>query len=275
MKIIGMLDTRNDGDMLKDVLDQLKGEIDYLYAYDDGSWDNTGSILKAHDLTTCYWNRNQFLVEELDQYLQHRRGFVFDEIKKDFKDQDAWIVRIEGDRFFINQSPREIVDRAIKVEQNARSGVMLDFVNVDWTEQNDTWPKWNPKEIMHWYRLDDIHTAVAFKVSKELVYNRQRPWPNGNLISDYNPDNLTTDMAYFAHYGKRSPTYLYWSIMSGNRKASVKYKVDYSSPTAIKQTFKHQYRPSNVLHWVDWPGLQTAINENSLQNTIVKREDKC
>src|SRR3972149_3505094 len=129
MKIIGTLDTKSDGDIITEVLDQAASLFDVIYAYDDDSLDNTNTILKEHKAVSKLWKASEFSLEEKARYKQHRRGWLLEQVKKDFPyaKEEIWVVRLEGDRFFLNQSPKEIVERAIRADMDSRCGVMLDF----------------------------------------------------------------------------------------------------------------------------------------------------
>jgi len=275
MKIIGTLDTRNDADILPGVLDQLKGELDALYVYDDGSWDSTPSILANHPVVTKRWNRYDFSEQDRKKHIQHRRGFLLDAVKLDYPygTEDIWIVRVESDRFFINQFPREIIDRAIKAGHDSRCGVHLDFTRhrCEGWKEIDTFPKWDVRKIMKWYRLAEVLTSVAFKVTDDLVFSRPRPWPVGWKLSDYSED-ITKEMAFFAHYGKRSPKYLYLSIMTANRPLSIKYNWDVSSIASIESTASEWFLPVCVLPWEGFDNMD--IETLNMTNPYVNNPHK-
>jgi hypothetical protein len=266
MKIIGTLDTKDDADILPEVLDQAKGMFDAVYAYDDGSIDNTNEILKNHPVVSKLWHRDDFSEKEHRRYLQHRRGWPLEQVKKDFpyETEDTWVVRLEGDRFFLNQDPKEIVERAIKAEMDSRCGVMLDFrrCRAEGWDGADTWPNWHDsiRNIQRWFSVDDVHAAVAFKVTDYIDYKglgRPRPWPRGFKPNDLDRQNLTKDMAFFEHHGRRGPKYYHWTIESGSRPLSKKQQknnpgYDYSTPETIAKTMGQRYAPYKVWPFTDF-----------------------
>lgn len=286
MKIIGTLDTKDDADLLPEVLDQAKGMFDAVYAYDDGSIDNTYEILKNHPVVSKLWHRDEFSEEEHKRYIQHRRGWPLEQVKKDFpyETEDIWVVRVEGDRFFMNQDPKEIVDRAIRANMDSRSGVMMDFRRHradGWDEMSDTFPNWHCslRKLQRWFIIEDIHDVIAFKVEDHIDYgiNRYpRPWPRGTRKNDLNKHAITKDMAFFEHHGKRSPNYYYWATQSGSRIIGKKAQrqhpdYDYTSPLTIYQTMPKQFRPyklfpyttfdQSVGHWI-WLQANTDLFDN-------------
>ena len=262
MKIIGTLDTRDDGDLLPEVLDQAKGMFDAVYAYDDGSIDNTNDILKNHPVISKLWHRDEFSESERARYIQHRRGWLLEQVKKDFpyETEDTWVVRVEGDRFFLNQDPKEIVERAVRADMDSRCGVMMDFRRhrADGWEGADTWPNWHDsiRNIQRWFDIDDLHDVVAFKVTDYIDYKgltRPRPWPRGTRPNDYRYKEFTKDMAFFEHHGRRSPRYYHWTLESGSRILGQKQQQnspdnDYSTPESIVECMGNRFTPYKV-----WP----------------------
>ncbi len=266
MKIIGTLDTKDDGDILSEVLDQAKDMFDAVYAYDDGSIDNTNEILKSHPVVSKLWHREDFGELERKRYLQHRRGWLLEQVKKDFPyvTEDTWVVRLEGDRFFLNQEPAEIVDRALHAELDSRCGVMLDFRRhraEGWGDA-DTWPNWHIsiRELQRWFDVDDIHSVVAFKVIDYIDYKgmaRPRPWPRGTRPNDFLYKTFNKDMAFFEHHGRRSPKYYHWTLESGSRPLSQKQlknnpDFDYSTPESIAESMGDRFTPYKVWPYINF-----------------------
>jgi hypothetical protein len=273
MKIIGTLDVKDDGDLLKEVLDHCAPLVDEIYAYDDGSQDDTLEILKSHHGVSKFYSKLQFSDEELSRYLQHRRGYLLEQVKKDFpyEKEDIWVVRLEGDRFFLNQDPREIVARAVKAGHDSRSGVMLDFRRhrVEGWEGVDTWPNWHEsiRKIQTWCNIDDIHATVAFKVADYIGYEnckRPRPWPRGCRSNDLNRERLSKDMAFFEHHGRRGPKYCHWAYTSGSRplskcKSKTDSSWDFSTPETVYKTMKARFQPYYLIPWVGLESLDFIL----------------
>jgi len=274
MKIIGTLDTKGDGDMISEVLDQSSGLFDAIYVYEDDSPDNTYAILKNHKAVSRLWKASEFSAEEKGRYQQHRRGWPLEQVKKDFPytKEEIWVVRLEGDRFFLNQSPKEIVERALKLGMDSRCGVMLDFRRhrlEGWPEEVDSFPNWKGsiRDIQRWFYIDDIHNCVAFKVCDYIDYkftNRPRPWPGGCKFSDCNREVISTDMVFFEHHGRRSPKYFHWSLTAGNRALSSKVSKrdplwDLSTPSAIFNTMLPRFQPYRVFPYTSWESVKPSI----------------
>lgn len=273
MKIVGTMDTRNDGDLLGQVLaDPALKTLDEIYVYNDGSTDNTREILLASDIVTRIFHRDMFSLVELNSVLQHRRHFLLEEVKRSFPNEEVWIVRLEGDRFFLNQNPREIVELAIENGHDYRCGVMIDFrrsMEEGW-HGVDTWPNWHApiQEIQTYARIDDIHKAIAFKVTPELKYEKKRPWPNGLLKGDFISDVSTNkSMAFLAHHGRRGPKYWNYAYTSGSRPPSKKSPEswDYSSPERAERTIGFPFQTPNLIKWegleASYPLLQSLFEK--------------
>jgi hypothetical protein len=275
MKIIGTLDSRNDGDLLQQVLDQPEMRtLDAIYAYDDGSTDNTRDILFKHPSITKYASRFDFSYEELSSVPQHRRHWLLQTVRDTYPNETVWVVRLEGDRFFLNQPPVQTVQAAISAGQDYRCGVMIDFrrsMAEGWGAA-DTWPSWDKpiQQIQTYARIDDIHRAVVFKVTDELKYDRQRPWPSGLQKGDYIDDKtINKQMAFFAHHGRRGPKAWCFSYTSGSRKRSSKFPAswDFTSPERAETTVGFPFQTKNLVKWESFYKSYDAL-ETMLYHTV-------
>lgn len=261
MKIIGTLDVKDDGDILCDVLDHLP-PFDAIFAYNDGSTDNTEDILRGHRCITKYVNREDFPQEIHDQIPQHRRHHLLKMVMDEFKTyntESIWVVRLEGDRYFMNTGPWEMCHKAEFHELSGVAGVMVDCrigPHDDWSKL-DSYPIWHkPLPILqNWGRIDDVHPVVAFKVEDGVQYSikKPRPWPVVWGPTDYHANDIVTDkMAFFAHHGRRGPRY--WSRAyreGGFRTRSVKWPSswDFASPQRADATVHGlPFRPDNLLN---------------------------
>ena len=263
MKVIGTLDTKDDGDILQDVLDHIEG-VDTIFAYNDGSIDNTEDILKNHPLVSKYVNRSDFPEEIHISIPQHRRHHLLQMVMNEYSTyntEEIWIVRLEGDRFLMNSDYKDICAAGLFYELSGVCGVMVDCrldPSKNW-KNFDTWPNWHKSitKIQTWGRIDDVHPVVAFKVEDGVKYslNKPRPWPVIWGPTDYHSNDLvTTNMPFFAHHGRRGPRYWSWAYgTSGSRKPSEKWPKswDFSSPETAYQTVHGvPFRPDGLIQLI-------------------------
>lgn len=241
MKIVGTLDTKDDGDLLPEVLNSLEG-FDYIFAYNDGSQDSTENILKSSSKITDYVNRKDFSAEELASVPQHRRHYLLNWMHKIFDGtkEDVWVIRLEGDRFFLNQTPKQMIKRAELYGYQGLSAGMVDYrlpPKLNW-DNYDSWPRWlsSIRNIQTYCRIDDVHPLVAFKLTPDVHYdkNKIRPWPRITGPTDYlDNDVIGPNTCLMAHHGRRGPKYWSWAYgTSGSRKRSSRWPAhwDFSTP---------------------------------------------
>lgn len=266
MKIVGTLDTKDDGDLLPDVLDSLEG-FDAIFAYNDGSQDNTEDVLAHSSKVTDYVNRDDFDPSIVASVPQHRRRHLLQWVKAEFKGEDVWVIRLEGDRFFRNQTPKQMVARAEAKGYAGLAAAMVDFrlcPQEDWREW-DSWPDWryDIRDIQNYARVDDVHPLVAFKLIDNVHYENHkiRPWPRIEGPTDYcGTDFIHKDMCLMEHHGRRGPRYWSWAYgTSGSRAASKRWPKhwDFSTPaTAFATIDDGPFRPPNL--WPEYK-LEEAI----------------
>lgn len=274
MKIIGTLDSRDDGDLLPYVLKQATGMFDAIYAYDDGSVDNTFKVLSEHPAISKVFKKDQFSPEERGEFLQHRRGFLLDQIKKDFpfEKEEIWIVRLEGDRFFLNQSPKEIVERAKKRGDDHSCMVQLEFNRhrLEGWDQDD-FPNWKSdiREIQRWFKFEEVQPCVAFRVMDYVDYrhlNNPRPWPGGLKKGNWGRGKdqtmkVSKEMCILEHHGRRSPKYMHWAFQTKSRGLSRKFDplIDCSSPEKVLETWPSRYAQYKLYPFVNLSSLDKCI----------------
>jgi hypothetical protein len=197
-------------------------------------------------------------------------------MKQDFGKEEAWVVSAEGDRFYLNKPPRQIVEEA--GANGAVEGVQLDFLRHradPWTEENDPWPDLsNIRQLCRWFRIDE-RFVVAWKLQPHLSYLEAKyPWPRGmqNLPIQYGNSAMdgaiSLDMPYLEHFGRRTPKATMWRQNSGSRKRSTtKYLGDsYETFDLVMETQKRFYAPYKMLPWIDKNSLDKLVEIKNAPN---------
>jgi hypothetical protein len=259
-KIVGMMCVKDEADLLPQVLPHVRGLVDHLYVYEDGSQDNTWDLVKDE----------HYVMRRQDDRARtnHNRGnyhHLLEKIKKDFKGEEVWAIITMGDRFYLNKTPRQIVEEAGKFD--AVEGVQLDFLRhrLDpWTEENDPYPDFSDiRTLCRWFKFDE-RCIVAYKVTPELSYRDAKyPWPRGIKEVQYKHRAmgglLSMDMPYLEHQGRRSPKAAIARYQNGSRVQSKKYNYDLSSYERAVETmacFRDNYR---MFPWVDNASIEELV----------------
>lgn len=267
MQIVGLMCVRDEADLLPEVYPHVKSLVDDIFAYDDGSIDGTWDIVK---------NSSYAIRREDDKNRQpiNRPNYhhLLEKIKReyDYRRQDVWAVIAMGDRFFLNKTPQQIVAEA--GNYTSVQGIQLDFLRhrLDpWTEENDTFPVWHVslRESCRWFRYDE-RCVVAFKVTDDASYLRSPyPWPKN--IGQYKfheyDKQVTIDMPFLEHQGRRSPKAQMWRMGSGSRFISIRKPTpDYSTFDAVMQNWPHFYNDYRVFPWVDMSSLDFMVKWHNL-----------
>ena len=266
-KIIGMMCVRDEVDLLPEVLEHLDGKLDALYAYDDGSQDGTTKILLESPQVTYLMIRS----DDLNRIPAPRPNYhhLLEKIKEDYdyKNDDVWIVITMGDRFFLNKTPREIVEGASGF--TAVEGVQLDFLRhkMDpWTLENDTWPIYTDslRNICRWVRVDE-RCIVAYKVTDAASYKKSAyPWPRAIGTPQYDresmQDMISLSMPFLEHQGRRSPKATMYRIASGSRKLGRKHKqYDLSTFESTVVCNPTMWAPDNLFPWTGLDSLESVV----------------
>jgi len=257
---------KDEADLLPQVYPHIRESVDYVYAYDDGSQDDTWEQIKHSDYAIR--RIDDKIRPTMDRPQYHH---LLERIKSDFRNDDVWVFITMGDRFFLNKKPRQIVEEA--KGHDVVSGIQLDFLRhrMDpWTEENDIWPDMrNIRHICRWMKYDE-RCIVGFKLRHNLTYvGSKYPWPRGlaSLKVQYNSppgrDLITSDMPFFEHQGRRSPKSVMWRIDSGSRVMSKKYAFDLSSYATVMETMRRYYNPYKIFPWIDNSSLHLLIKVNN------------
>jgi hypothetical protein len=260
MKIVGLMCVRDEADLLPQVLPHVRGLVDHLYVYDDGSQDDTWDMVKDEH----YAMR---LVDDKTR-IDHYRGnyhHLLERIKKDFKNEEVWVVITMGDRFYLNKTPREIVEGAKYFD--AVEGIQLDFLRhrMDkWTPENDPYPDLSDiRTLARWFKHDE-HCIVAYKVRPELDYvTAKYPWPKGIRNVQYKARDmdhkLSLDLPFLEHQGRRTPRAAMQRYTKGQRVVSKKYIYDLSSYKGVMNTMGKFYYHYRIHPWINTDSLVPFI----------------
>jgi hypothetical protein len=269
-KVVGLMCVKDEADLLPQVVPHIEPLVDHLYAYDDGSSDDTWDYIKHAD----YAIRKPDDKARIDH--PHNRAnyhHLLEKIKEDFKGEDVWVVITMGDRFFLNQTPREIVARAGEYE--AVEGIQLDFLRhrLDpWTKENDPFPDMsNIRQLCRWYKFDE-RCIVAYKLHVGLNYQKSKyPWPGGVRSKQYAPRDMghriSLDMPFLEHQGRRTPNHCVWKYASGSRRISRKYDpADYANFESIMENQKEFYEQYRLFPWTDGSNLIKLVEHFNEEN---------
>jgi len=269
--VVGIMCVRDEADLLPMVLPHVRGLVDYLYVYEDGSQDGTWDLVKNEYYAIRKQDDKHRLVSSRGNY-----HHLLEKIREDFKGEDVWIVITMGDRFYLNKTPREIVANAVAKGFETVEGVQLDFLRhrMDpWTEENDTYPDYsNIRETARWFKHDE-RCVVAYKLTPALSYKTAKyPWPRGlnnvqHLFRDMGGE-ISTDMPYLEHQGRRSPKACMIRYTNGSRGASKKYDYDFSSYARVVETVSKFYWAYKLLPWIDSSSLEEMV---SIRNNMSYR----
>ena len=264
--VVGIMCVRDEADLLPEVLEHLDGEVDQIYAYDDGSKDGTFEILKSHALKVGYIKRRKHDTERLD-IPRPNYHHLLERIKQDYEGEEVWAVITMGDRFFLNKTPRQIVAEA--GEFTAVEGIQLDFLRPrtdPWTEENDTWPVYSNslRKLCRWVRIDE-RCIVAYKVTNAPSYRRSAyPWPKAVGPVQYEcaamNEQVSLDMPFLEHQGRRSPKALMERISQGCRVLGRKYKdYDLSTFESTVECNHVMYKPISLFPWIGLESLDPIV----------------
>jgi len=270
MKIVGYMCVKDEADLLPQIYPHIRERVDHLYVYEDGSQDDTWEMVKDAD----------YAIRKVDDkarpdIARPNYHHLLERIKKDFGKEEVWCVSAEGDRFFLNKTPRQIVDEA--GGHGAVEAVMLDFLRHradPWTEENDPWPDMsNIRHLCRWFRFDE-RFIVAYKLQPHLSYLKAKyTWPRGlqNLPVQYGraamDGKVSLDMTYMEHVGRRSPKAAMWRDSSGSRSRSTRKHLSrrYDTFDSVMDTQKTFYAAFKALPWIGLHSLDKFVEiENSL-----------
>jgi hypothetical protein len=267
MKLVGMMCVKDEADLLPEVLPHTKALVDDLLVYEDGSTDSTWDLIGDVAFK---------IKKEDDERLNiHRPNYhrLLETAKKnyDYNNEPVWMIICMGDRFWLNKTPRQCAEEGEAAGMNSVEGIQLDFLRCredPWTEENDTFPVWNPslREQCRWFKPDE-KCIVAFKLTDHCTYAKgaKYPWPQsigGEVLYGYGKlgEKLTIDQPFLEHQGRRSPKAAMWRANSGSRPQGSKYAhYDYSTFQTTVESIGRFYNAYRLWPWAGLESIEPMI----------------
>ncbi len=254
---------KNEADLLPEVISHVKALVDDIIVYEGNSVDDTYNLVKecaTHIMRQAddpQYNLN------MARYSYH---YMLEIIKKnyDYNRDDVWGVITMGDRFFLNKTPRKIVEDAENEGFVSVEGIKTEFLRCradPWTEENDTFPEYSKslRHLCRWTRYYE-RQIFAFKITDSIDYRMSSyPWPKGIGRSPQYFKQFTADMPFHEHQGKRSPNALMWRYRNGSVGTSYKHNHSYESFESVVNTFKGFYRSNSCIPWLGMESLYQIV----------------
>jgi hypothetical protein len=269
MKVVGIMLAKDEADILPEVLEDLTGRFDALYAYEDGSIDDTRKILKSSPVVTYLMTKDDDVGRLPIKRPMHHH--LLEKIKEDYRGcgEPVWVVISEADRFFLNKYPRQIAEEAQAAGCTSVSAVQLDFLRHradPWTRENDTFPDYpkSLREICKWFKFDE-KCVIAYLLTEDISYLEAKyPWPRGAHSKMMYPQDepMTREVPFVEHQGRRSPNAFKWRIESGSRPLSSKTKLPSTSFEDIQSRLKKWYDQYKLCPWVNVDSLDQFLIMN-------------
>jgi len=234
--IIGMMWNKNEADILPQIIDAALPHVDALFIADDGSTDDSWSIIKNHSS-----KKIEYTQRSPDKHDPGQREALLNEIKKRYKPENTWVQIIESDIMILDTNIREAI-KLHSVEDMALTWHLLNGARRkgDWNEL-DVFPNWDRpiSEVMPWgHWIESM--LYTFRPLPNLHYvHRATPWPRGWTHYTKSPmDRISWDKTapLLAHYGYRGPTHFYlkYKSMGAHHKKYTDWKL--GSPREVEDT---------------------------------------
>lgn len=258
MKVLGFMSTKDDAFILPEVLPHIRPLVDHLLVFDDYSIDGTWDLVSNESY--AFHQPNPRLPSDGRSNYQH----LLDVARKnfDYNNEEIWAIITEGDKFVLNKPPRQAIEEAIEGGFTAMEAIQIDFSrhpNDYWTEENDTYPNYNPsiRKQCRWACLDEGNVH-AFKLTDQLTYSGQKyPWPGNRgrtQFPGFFEDRLVNKEQMFWEHHRGSPNTLKWRIQNGSRKQSSRHVLDFTSYDSLLRGYIAWFGNRDL---VLWKGLET------------------
>lgn len=224
--VVGIYLNKNEGDIVAETLFSAMKNVDCLYVIDNGSTDQSRSIMDA------YANLPNSPIEKIivapNASRQEVLNSLLKEIRASNKPENTWIQMFESDVMVLDTDVNVAI-RDHAVSDLGVSWVTLNAVRENW-EGVDTYPIWHTsmKELMPRAHFMEM-MLYTFRPLPKLYFTLDtwRPWPNG--FEAYTKDTVKVkSKSVFAplllHVGWRGPKHFYEKFRHTGWTFHPKYK---------------------------------------------------
>jgi hypothetical protein len=209
MKLHAIMVTRDDGDIIAQVLKHLLGQVDFLYVYDTGSLDDTWSqvlTLAKHESRLIPFK------SEPAVFFDALKSYPFDHFRHRFRKGD-WILKVDSDEFYLD-NVRSFIQTKVKWYENV---VFYTIRNYKFTSEDAK--AWDEGRETLGDRIRPIQDRrkywQTYPYGEARIYRyrptmRWVPWCN----DPYFRGVIAKNKIPIAHFNDRDPLQIYrrWTI---------------------------------------------------------------
>jgi glycosyltransferase involved in cell wall biosynthesis len=240
VNLIGMLWTRNEADIIEEVIVAAARQVDALFVADghstDGSWQLIRSLQRR-------FKNIEHVQQENESEDRAQRNSLLDKIRERYKPEDTWVQVFEGDMFTLETDIRTAI-RDYAVEDMGVPWFALNACRLRGTwagvDRYPDWPGMIRETMPYAHYMETL--LYSFRPLPELRFVQKywRPWPRG--FSHYTSQNLFLqpcgrEMPLLLHVGYRGPKHFYSKYGGPNKQQHQKYESwNLSTPESIEKT---------------------------------------
>lgn len=235
--IAGMMWNKNEGDILEEIIISILPHVDSLLIADDGSTDNSWSIIES---CKANYKKIEHIQRKPDPNDKGQRQSLLNEIRRRYKPESTWVQVCESDIKILETSVRDAI-KNYSVKDSYVPWLTLNAVRLPGTwNEVDTYPNWKQpiSHIMPYAHIMEV-MQYSFRPYPDLKYSEiWRPWPAG--FQKYVGSHPELPQGRFRplllHLGYRGPTHFYEKYKSMGKR-HIKYQNwDLTSPQTVEQT---------------------------------------
>jgi hypothetical protein len=270
MKVIGFMAVKDEAILLPEVLPHVRPLVDDLLVFDDYSIDGTWDLVKNE--TYAFRQPSPRITIGTGGRSHYKHLLDIARKNYDYNKEEVWACITEGDMFFLNKTPRQAIEEAIEGGFTALEAIQIDFRrhrNDFWTEENDTFPNYNPslREQCRWCFVDEGNVR-CFKITDKLVYEKEHkyPWPGNRgptqFSGTYEKRTVSKEQMFMEHH-RGSPNCLKWRIQNRSRKQSSKHTWDFTSYDNLLKNYLLWYGGTDLILWEGVQTLDALIRQHN------------